>query len=1102
MTSYQMPEITNTEAPASVECPKDLEEGADYTSHIDDKTKNNLFRTDLPTVINTGFGFKLMQRLMYFRKTGKIVCAGRPCEREILKNLNLRLTSGKLYLVLGLPGSGKSTILKYIANILSESKDKVKGGELTLNGCRPDDSSYVWTNLVAYVDQIDRNHEYLTVKETLQYAFECRRAGTHLARSSPQTETAALKIAELDREDFSVNLVMKALGLTRVKDTFVGDDERVRGVSGGERKRVTVAEMSVLSSPVHCLDEISTGLDAATTYDICKTFGDACRLKNDIRVVSLLQPPPETVALFDELILANQGEVIYAGPLLDVVPHFKSLGYDLPDRTDIADWLLAIPTPEGKKFLREGGTESHLKHAELVKAYEISTYAQEIITAIEAPLDNATGSIPKSPDLTRRYANTWFRSLTLVTKHEFLLWCRDSFRLKARILQGIIMGLVVGTVFFQQADDPTAGVGVLYQSLFFMSLGGLTKVMPQFDCRGVFYKHQDANFFPTSAFVLGRSIAQIPSSLLDACFYGIPVFFLSGMAYNDGATISNFFMFLLITLVSAYTTLLTYTILSAALPDKPTGIGVGVAIILVMVVFSGFTVQPDVIPNYWVWMYWINYFAWLLRALLINQYQSGKFETLTSTGETLGDAYMSAFGFVDSNGVPFQYAWVWWGILYSCGVLVISAFINIVCLNRIRFATGRALQSAETEDGAKTKTHRVTLPFKKANLTFKGIKYTVKSSISKDSIELLKGIDGYFAAGKMTALMGSSGAGKTTLMDVLALRKSSGIVEGEVRVNGHLQDSKSFRRCTGYVEQFDVQSEQLTVRETVEFSAKMRLDRTECDITSETIQSFVDSTLNMLELEPISNFLVGSDSGGGLSFEQRKRLSIAVEVASNPSILFLDEPTSGLDARAASIVMSGLKRIAESGRAVCATIHQPSIAIFNSFDVLLLLKRGGETVYFGDLGKDSCELINYFEKFDCTPRILAGENPATWMLTTIGSGTNASEASKSMDYAKAYSNSDLHTQALLRIEEIVNEASDQNLIKYDSMYATSRVFQIIQVLKRQIQVYWRAPSYNRNRLMLAALIGLLFGSVFANQRVATNEVNILRDSFFICENLK
>jgi ABC-type multidrug transport system ATPase subunit len=136
--------------------------------------------------------------------------------------------------------------------------------------------------------------------------------------------------------------------------------------------------------------------------------------------------------------------------------------------------------------------------------------------------------------------------------------------------------------------------------------------------------------------------------------------------------------------------------------------------------------------------------------------------------------------------------------------------------------------------------------------------------------------------------------GKTTLMDCLALRKNTGEISGEVRLNGHLQDEKSFRRCTGYVEQFDTQTPQLTIKETMMFSAKLRLEESDPAVNDETIEKFVNQTMHMLELTNQQDLQVGSDATGGLSFEQKKRLSIAVELVANPSIIFLDEPTSGL----------------------------------------------------------------------------------------------------------------------------------------------------------------------------------------------------------------
>lgn len=131
-------------------------------------------------------------------------------------------------------------------------------------------------------------------------------------------------------------------------------------------------------------------------------------------------------------------------------------------------------------------------------------------------------------------------------------------------------------------------------------------------------------------------------------------------------------------------------------------------------------------------------------------------------------------------------------------------------------------------------------------------------------------------------------------MDVIALRKGSGDISGEVLLNGFPQQRSSFRRCSGYVEQFDVQSAELTVRETIRFSAELRLDRAHpVRKTREGMDQHVEEMIRMLELENMADVLVGNEEEGGLSFEQKKRLSIAVELAASPSILFLDEPTSG-----------------------------------------------------------------------------------------------------------------------------------------------------------------------------------------------------------------
>ena len=147
-----------------------------------------------------------------------------------------------------------------IADTLHKSKDAAIGGQVSIAGITPGKSTN-WSKLVSYIDQIDRLHPYLTVRETFSFAWKCRSGGTHrLELDGHDPETNAV-LAEMDEKEYLVGAVMEGLGLTRVKDTFVGDQERVRGVSGGEKKRVTVGEMFCCPTIVRCCDEISTGLD-------------------------------------------------------------------------------------------------------------------------------------------------------------------------------------------------------------------------------------------------------------------------------------------------------------------------------------------------------------------------------------------------------------------------------------------------------------------------------------------------------------------------------------------------------------------------------------------------------------------------------------------------------------------------------------------------------------------------------------------------------------------------------------------------------------------------------------------------------------------------
>ncbi|RWW57550.1 hypothetical protein BHE74_00035651 [Ensete ventricosum] len=199
---------------------------------------------------------------------------------------------------------------------------------------------------------------------------------------------------------------------------------------------------------------------------------------------------------------------------------------------------------------------------------------------------------------------------------------------------------------------------------------------------------------------------------------------------------------------------------------------------------------------------------------------------------------------------------------------------------------------------------------------FFGVVMVMFNGVVEDRLELLKGISGSFRPGVLTALMGVSGAGKTTLMDVLAGRKTGGYIEGNITISGYPKKQETFARVSGYCEQNDIHSPHVTVYESLVYSAWLRLP---AEVNSATRKMFVDEVMELVELTPLRDALVGLPGVNGLSTEQRKRLTIAVELVANPSIIFMDEPTSGLDARAAAIVMRTVRNTVDTGRTVVDT---------------------------------------------------------------------------------------------------------------------------------------------------------------------------------------
>lgn len=261
----------------------------------------------------------------------------------------------------------------------------------------------------------------------------------------------------------------------------------------------------------------------------------------------------------------------------------------------------------------------------------------------------------------------------------------------------------------------------------------------------------------------------------------------------------------------------------------------------------------------------------------------------------------------------------------------------------------------------------------KLNIEFEDLGLTLY-----DGTPILCSVSGKFPHSRVTAVMGPSGAGKSTLLNVLLGQAGSiGRMTGLIKVNGREMKMSELRTITGFVPQEDIVHEDLTVRENLVYSARLRLSAGK---PLKEQMALVDDVINILQLRHVQHNVVGSVERRGISGGQRKRVNLGWELAAKPSLLLADEPTSGLDATAAADVLLGLSRIAELGLNVVTVIHQPRYSIFTLFDDVMLLAKGGRLAYLGP----SRLALDYFSSlgFDLPPN----ENPADFCLDVLSGG--------------------------------------------------------------------------------------------------------------------
>ncbi|EEC84378.1 hypothetical protein OsI_30929 [Oryza sativa Indica Group] len=952
---------------------------------------------------------------------------------------------------------GLPTILNTYANILKN--------DLAIR------FSWLWKNItvvgLGWNTPINRK-----IRETINFSAKCQGVGHHydlflelLRREeeeniTPDPETDIyLKAATTGEEKAEIvtNHILKILGLDICADTIVGDN-MLRGISGGQKRRLTTApnvdsaaEMLVTLGRALFMDEISNGLDSSTTFQIVNTIQQTIHVLGGTAVIALLQPAPETYELFDDIILLSDGQVVYSGPRDHVLEFFKSLGFKCPERKGVADFLQEVTSRKDQKqyWIHGDDTYRYIPVTVIAEAFQCFHVGQAIRSELAIPFDNSKSHIAALK--TSKHGVNLKKILKANIDREILLLKRKSFLYIFNALQLTLVAIIAMSVFIRtnmhhdSIENGRMYMGVQFFGTLAIMFKGLAEMGAALANLPVFFKQRDLLFYPAWTYSLPSWIIKTPISFLNTIIWVSITYYVIGFDPN----IERCFRQFLVLFVMSEAICGLFRFIAALTRHPVVASTVSEFCILIVMVSSGFILSRDEVKKWLIWEYWTSPLMYALNALAVNEFLSPSWnEALPRFREPLGRLVL------ESRGVFPEAKWYWIGLGALLGYVLLFNILYTICLSILTYAEGgnndEATSSNANHNSSPARKGSI-LPFVPVYMTFEDIRYSIDmpkalkvQGMAGSWLELLKDLSGSFRPGVLTALMGISGAGKTTLLDVLAGRKTSGHIHGNITVSGYPKKQETFSRVSGYCEQNDIHSPNLTVYESLMFSAWLRLP---AEIDSMARKRFIDEFMELVELFPLKDALVGLPGLSGLSTEQRKRLTIAVELVANPSIIFMDEPTSGLDARAAAIVMRTVRNIVDMGRTVVCTIHQPSIDIFESFD----------------------------ESIEGVRKIKHGYNPSTWMLEVT---STLQEQITGVDFTQVYKNSELYRRNKNLIKELSTPHDGSSDLLFPTKYSQSFVIQCLACLWKQRLSCWRNPPYIAVNFFFTVVIALLFGTMF------------------------
>ncbi|XP_060528288.1 ABC transporter G family member 5-like [Cylas formicarius] len=964
--------------------------------------------------------------------------------KHLLKNVSGVAYPGELLAILGSSGAGKTTLLNALT--FRSPKSITVTGTRCVNGVPVNSKSL--TSQSAYVQQDDLFIGSLTVKEHLKFQALVR-MDRHISYEN-----------RMER----VEEVMSEMNLNKCANTCIGIPGRLKGISGGEQKRLSFASEVLTNPSLMFCDEPTSGVDSFMALNVVQILKNMAHAGRTV-ICTIHQPSSEVYSMFDKLLLMAEGRIAFLGTPEEADLFFRQLEAPCPKNYNPADYfiqLLAI-APGNEESCRQAVNmicDKFEKSEQGIKvALESETRKGDFLRHSETEVwINGSSNGFKSP-----YKASWFAQFRAVLWRSWLSIIKEPLLMRVRLMQTILVSLMLGAIYYGQVIDQDGVMninGVLFIFLTNMTFQNVFAVISVFSSElPIFLREHRNGMYRTEVYFLGKTLADIPIFIFIPILFTTTCYFIIGL----NSEMPRFFVACgIIILVANAATSFGYLI-SCASSTISMAVAVGPPLIVPFLLFGGFFLNIDSIPIYFEWLSYLSWFKYGNEALMINQWEnvtSIQCPFGNSTCPKDGHIVLEMYSFDEENFIVdlssllglilgfrllAYFALLWKTYKYEKGNKIIIQKItgNNGGRDRIRLEFSWKIKQMFTPrtSGSSTESTQLTLlrpdrrstdsylnddsdNFESSGSFGKKCRSYSRWSPMEEGITLawndltiyakaktngkitykriINSVTGAIKPGSLVAVMGASGAGKSTLMAALAYRNiGDTVVEGDILINGR-PIGNYMKYLSGCMPQEDLYVASLTVLEHMNIMAHLKLDRR---VSNFDKSKKIRSILNQLGLTKCISTRIGAvGESKGLSGGERKRLAFATELLTDPPILFCDEPTTGLDSFSAEKLVSLMSRMTSGGKTILCSIHQPSSQIFGMFTQLILI-ADGRIAYMGSRGSAT----EFFEKlgFICPSSYSPADFFIKTLATTPGFEQNSRLAVKKIcdhfavsDYAK------------------------------------------------------------------------------------------------------